>query len=466
MKENYSIHNLFWKSLEEYERFDPHLSKLKGLPFIYEPPIMDDIPLATPGIYILTGGRQVGKTTTLKMVIRNQLRQKSATPQNIYYLPCDTISGLKEFLFEIEQFSQDLDKTKPFFLFIDEITYVKDWPRAIKSLADAGFFAHGSVLISGSDTCLLKDAMVAFPGRRGKASRQDFHSFPLSFYEYVALKKPKLASALGGIRQSFMQDFHLDPDILDLPVHSGPLRQLFSDYLLTGGYLPAINDYAIEKTIHAATYNTFSQWIIGDFIKRGKSEQSLREIIRALLLRLSKQVTWHSFVNNLSIEHHQTIADYFELLKRMDVIVILPALRENKLSPAPKKAKKICFCDPFVLHVLAGWANDQNSFYQAKNTLNQASDLRNTLVEGVITSLFNRGRAAYYIKAEGEVDLALIQGRKIVPIEIKNSLVLNKKDLKQIIKYKQGLIGYAGEAIGSFEHLQVLPIPLLAFLAA
>jgi len=466
MKEDFAVHNLFWKSFKEYEKFDPQLGRLKDFPYVYDFPVISGIPIMTPGIYMLTGGRQVGKTTTLKLIIKRLLEENKLLPGQIYYLPCDTIKGYDQLLFEIGQFRQSLKQGQPFALFIDEICYVKEWTRAIKSLADAGFFNYGSVLITGSDTCLLKDAMIGFPGRRGRAKQQDFHLLPLSFFDYVLLKEPQLASSFEKTRTQFQNNLTVSAAQMDFTLFKS-LNRHFNDYLFTGGYLLAINDYAKNGAISNVTYRTYIQWIIGDMLKRGKNERYLEEIVKALFLRLSKQVTWHSFTRDLSIEHHQTVVDYMELLSRMDVVIVLQALREDKLRLAPKKAKKISFLDPFIFHALRGWtAKNEAIFNLAAELLNSDSQIKSALIEGVIAALFHRRRELSYIKAEGEVDLALILSNSFFPIEIKNSLTLRKQDLKQILKYPRGLIGYTGSEIGRFEHLQVAPIPLLALLAA
>lgn len=465
VKDDFVVHNLFWKGLDEFERFDPALSRLAGLPFVSHPALVEEIPVLTPGIYILTGGRQVGKTTTLKLIIRQLLRQKKILPARIYYLPCDTVKDFSQLLFEIDQFRQSIGEGVPFLLLLDEITYVEEWTRAVKSLADAGFFNRGSILITGSDSYLLKDAMMAFPGRRGEAPEQDFHLYPLSFYEYVTLKDRGLCPDFEKIRSDFQKGLRM----VNQKLNSASVNRLqahFNSYLFTGGYLSAINDYEKNKNISNAVYKTYIQWIIGDVLKRGKREDYLNEIIKAIYPRLSKQVTWHSFTNGLSIDHHQTTIDYLDILSRMDVAVILKALREDKLQPFPKKAKKICFGDPFIFHALNGWVNNAGTIFDlSKEVMSSPSELQNALIEGTVAALFNRRWNLYYIKGEGEVDLAVVAQKRFVPIEIKNSLVLSRKDLKQILKYRNGLVGYAGYEMGYFEHLQVLPIPLLAFIA-
>lgn len=36
----------------------------------------------------------------------------------------------------------------------------------------------------------------------------------------------------------------------------------------------------------------------------------------------------------------------------MDAVRVLPALLEDKLTAAPKKARKLMFSDPFILHAV------------------------------------------------------------------------------------------------------------------
>ena len=68
----------------------------------------------------------------------------------------------------------------------------------------------------------------------------------------------------------------------------------------------------------------------------------------------------------------------------------------------------------------------------------------------------------YYIKAEGEVDIAILSGKEFLPIEIKWTENLKRSELKQILKYRKGIICYKGRYLGKYEHLYVLPVPLFA----
>lgn len=58
---------------------------------------------------------------------------------------------------------------------------------------------------------------------------------------------------------------------------------------------------------------------------------------------------------DLSIDHPATVAEYIDLLVRMDVLVVIPALAEHLLAGAPKKARKVVFADPFIFHAVRSW---------------------------------------------------------------------------------------------------------------
>ena len=108
-------------------------------------------------------------------------------------------------------------------------------------------------------------------------------------------------------------------------------------------------------TLPVAVFSTYSDWIRGDVLKRGKQEHYLREILNAVVNRYGSQITWNALAQDLSIDHPKTIADYVALLESMDALFIQYALSENTLSAFPKKARKLIFTDPFIYHATKAW---------------------------------------------------------------------------------------------------------------
>lgn len=471
MKNELAIHNLFKDGIDAFLKNDPHLRDLGNQKYVFHSSLEREMPLDAPGIYILTGGRQVGKSTLMKLLIRNLLLEKKALPRQVSYVACDLFERYQELVLIMQQVFEEIDREKYFYLFLDEITYVREWDRAIKHFADLGYFKHGCLLITGSDSIILQESMKKFPGRRGKADMTDFHYYPLSFSDYMMLVAPDQKAEIIGLKKAISSPqilTEISPDSLEkctAKIDVKVIGEYFENYLLTGGFLSAINGFASNKRIDKFIYRTYQEWVIGDFLKRNKREVFLKDIITVLSDRLAKQISIHALASQTEIQHHATVQEYLEILQDMDVLFIQFALREDKLRPAPKKAKKIHFSDPFIAQSLIAWAFkvDDPWVFVEKKVVHE-STLKESIIEGCISALLRRNYPTYYIKADGEVDIAILVGRTFLPIEIKWSETLKKAELKQILKCRKGIIGYKGLRIGKYEHLSVVPIPLLALL--
>jgi predicted AAA+ superfamily ATPase len=173
-------------------------------------------------------------------------------------------------------------------------------------------------------------------------------------------------------------------------------------------------------------------------------------------------VTWNSLVKELSIDHPKTVADYMELLVSMDAVFIQPALIEDRLVGAPKKARKIMFADPFIFHAIQAWLKPSANPY-ADQILPTVTEPRQAgrLAEAVVATHYARQWPTYYIKgAAGEVDVACVARGRFWPVEIKWSENIHPKDLKQIMKYPNGRIlthsRHSSTALG----LPTTPLPL------
>src|SRR3989338_8146352 len=116
-------HNQFHENgLKYFQQSDPHLRALSELAYQYGPTWWHDLSLKSPGIYILTGGRQIGKSTSCKLLIEHCLQKKLFEPKNILYLPCDEIFDAKELSSTIRFFLASTNDEK-FLLIIDEVTF-------------------------------------------------------------------------------------------------------------------------------------------------------------------------------------------------------------------------------------------------------------------------------------------------------------------------------------------------------
>ncbi len=267
----FDIHNLQLESVKAFQDNDPQLRTLKKQTLIHRDRILDEFPQKIPGIYALTGGRQIGKSTLMKQWML-ELMNSGTNPNAIYYLTGEYIEDHHKLLHIINRVFADMPKQQLHFLIIDEVTYIKDWDKCIKFLADAGRFDNTVVMLTGSDTMMLQTAIKRFPGRRGKAQKVNFHMYPLSFKETITLK-----NNIALPDKISVDPINLSEKEINL------LYTEFDEYLIHGGFLTAINDFATHHSILDATLATYSEWISGDMLRAGKNERYLREISRAII---------------------------------------------------------------------------------------------------------------------------------------------------------------------------------------
>ena len=449
MDTKFALHNSHLDDPRLFADRDPQLQRLKKQKYVYQSPIIKQLPTTIPGIYTVGGGRQIGKTTLLKQWMLSLLEQKVA-PQAIAFFSGEIIDDHHALLNIIQNHLEStplaLTSTRLQYLIIDEVTYIRDWDKAIKYAADAGLLENVVLVLTGSDLVLIQEARMRFPGRRGVATQVDFHLYPLTFRETVVLKHFDL--------QKITTAEKID-DSLD------ELYKLFNDYLKHGGYLTAINDWAISGSITPATLRIYSDWIRGDMLRRGKQEHYLREILSAIIKRYCTQVSWHTLAHDLSIDHHKTVADYINLLSSMDVTFIQAALVEDKLAGAPKKAKKVIFMDPFIFHAIRFWLWPTENPYvlQIEAAINDPI-LSSKLVEACVVTHCQRYWPTYYIKAEGEVDIAYVDQQHFWPIEIKWTNQVRPHEYKQIQKYSNARILVKSKHGGKIGNICLEPLPV------
>ena len=447
-------HNIHLEAPEAFARLDPHLRQLEKLPLVHRSELISRIPRREPGIYTVSGGRQVGKTTLLKQWVA-QLIENKIDPTNIFYLTGELIDDHHSLVRLVTEVLNEMSTRNIRYLIVDEVTYIRGWDKGIKYLADAGLLENVVLILTGSDIAVIRESRMRFPGRRGQAETVDFHLYPLSFYEYIKLK-----DILTKEELSILEHTEAIPSVETL----ARLLKEFENYLIHGGFLTAINDMARYQRILPATFATYSDWIRGDVLKRNKREGYLREILAAIIKRYGSQITWNNLVQDLSIDHPKTVSDYMELLASMEAAYVQPAIREEKLTAAPKKAKKVMFTDPFIFHALNAWLNPVNDpFQQLIQTLLSDSEWSSKLAEACVTTLYRRKFPTYYIKAAGEVDIAYVTENRFWPVEIKWTRQLRPKSLKQIAKYSNGKILTKSTEKGEISGVPTEPLPLAMF---
>lgn len=450
MDTRFAPHNRQWESIEAFWQEDPHLKQLRHQPLVYRSPLIDRLPRTQPGIYTVTGGRQTGKTTLLKQWMSELLHAKLA-PTAILFLTGELIDDHHSLVRLLNEMVPEMPGGTLKAVMLDEVTYIRDWDKGIKYLADTGLLADVALVITGSDTVILQEARMRFPGRRGQADTVDFHLLPLSFAETFLLKRKVTLTTMRALLGAAETPV---PSLVD------ELFVEFDRFLVHGGFMTAINDMEKHGRILPATLTTYSDWIRGDVLKRGKSEHFLREIVGAIIKRYGSQITWNSLAKDLSIDHPKTVADYMSLLSSMDAVFVQAALLEDTLGPAPKKARKVMFADPFIFHAMHNWMRPCADPFTEQIQATLAEPIESArLVEAVAVTQVRRRYPTFYIKARGEVDIAYVSKGRFWPIEIKWTGQLRPKDLRQAAGYKNSRVFSRQRGFGEIGGMPTEPLP-------
>jgi len=446
-----SLLNPWWKG-KEFIKEDKNLREFEEKEYKWQPALLNNIELKINNITALRGPRQVGKTTLVKLLIKNLL-ETGVNEKSIFFWNCDELPDFRELssiLREYLEFSKINNLTKNY-IFLDEISRVKNWQRAIKALKDSGELDNCFILLTGSHTLDIKYGIERLPGRTGKFGK-DLALLPLSFSEYIKLIKPDIAKKIKKIKNLSVREINSAAD--NVKVFDSELKVLFNQYLITGGFPLVINEFFSNKTIPEYLYELYLRWVVGDIVKWGKQERILIQLMASIILKQSSPISWDSLAKEAEIKSHKTVSVYVEDLENMFVFLTLYFLELNKKIPDYNKNKKIYFLDPFIYHVF-----NKKIFFKE-------NEIKPDLIEGVAVSNLSRLSyeslfpKAYYWKNKREVDLLIKVKENIFPFEIRYQNKISKQDFKGLYHFNKGILVTKATLIKG-EKYSAIPIHLL-----
>jgi predicted AAA+ superfamily ATPase len=261
----------------------PHLEDLAGSRFAFEMRFgLDSLP-EEEGVLLIRGARQYGKSTWLE----SKLRETVAThgPGSALYLNGDELrdaDALANALAEVVAAFPRRVRVRR--LFVDEITAVRDWQRALKRAIDAGELRGVLVVTAGSKAADLRRGGERLPGRRGRLERTTYLFTPVSFAEFRRV--------CGG---------HLGARTLPA-------------YLLSGGCPAACN--AIAERGHLPEYllEMMRDWIYGECAASRRQRAALVAVMENILKWGGTPVGQAKLAREAGLANNTVAAAYVELL--------------------------------------------------------------------------------------------------------------------------------------------------------
>ena len=270
----------------------PHLDQLKTAPFVFN----IDFGLANlptePGILLIRGPRQYGKSTWLEQEIYNTIQQFKGG--SAFYLNGDQLSDHHVLEKEISALvSAFPDQTPIRRIFIDEITAIPRWELALKRLADQGRLKEVLVITTGSKATDLRRGGEKLPGRKGRLTRTTYLFTPLSYKEFYRV----CGDAMG--------------------------TEALIAYLLSGGSPIACAELAKTGVIPEFVIELTRDWIEGEIALSGRSRAALLNVMSVLFRWGGTPVGQAKLAREAGLANNTIAAGYIEMLN--DLACVIPA---------------------------------------------------------------------------------------------------------------------------------------------
>jgi len=386
--------------LEEiFYRFNPWWEEEFKINFIDRPkytiPLLSSID--KPSIEIITGLRRIGKTSIMKILINKLINEKNVQPNRIFFISLDFYKLEDLSVLDIVEEYLKLQKipfSERIYLFLDEITYKKDFSVQLKNIYD---LYNAKIFVSSSSASVLKDKKAYLTGRE-----KITEVLPLDFDEFLNFKEIKIKKA----------DKHL-------------LKAYFEDYMKIGG----IPEYVLTEDIE------YIKQLVDDIIYKDiiamhniKEKTAVREFFFLLMERAGKQLSLNkiSKVLGISVDTAKRFFEYF-----LDTYIIYAIERCGKLNKRLKSPKKIYAGDVGIRNMITGF-RDLGAVFEN------------------LVFLKIKNRKSCYVLHDG-IELDFLTEDKIL-IEAKYERDLNEKQLKLFNEYpaKEKIL------VDSFEKYQSL----------
>lgn len=349
-------------------------------------------------VVLVTGARQVGKTTMLRHLSKNQTRT---------YVTLDNIMA------------RNLAKSDPVLFFqtykppiiIDEVQYAPELFGQIKIMCDESEEVGMFWLTGSQQYSMIKNIRESLAGRIGIL---ELYSLSLSEKECITFDN-ELDFSLPCLLER--QKKSLKNDIIHIFEH-----------IWRGGMPQVINADTEQLQEYFSSYvNTY---LMRDVTELGGVTNTLRfsKFLSACAALISEQLNYKTLADAADISQ-PTAKEWISLLESMGIIYLLKPYANNELKRLTKTTK-LYFCDTGLCAYLSMWLTPET-------LLNGAASghyFENYVVIELVKSYaYSKSKAnlSYYRDSNAkEIDIFVEKNNLIHPLEIKKSANPNNRAIK------------------------------------
>lgn len=359
-----------WLKGSQWERDDPKLKRLRQAPvtLAHTGQLAASIELDPPGILMVRGPRQAGKSTFLRQFARRCL-SAGVDPHSLGLLDAERCESWQELLAELEGFLESHPRS---ILLIDEVTSVNRWWKAVKIVADEGLTEQSLIVCTGSNAMDLAEGADLLPGRRGERYPVDFVLLPVRYRDVAS---------------------HLS----------------LNDYLLTGGMPWAIREFLSQGFIPSFVYSLYAGWIEGALTKRGhpRAAMHLPTLLHYLARRIGSPLSVTSLARDCNIGSNSTAESILSILERNFALLVAHWSEPGSNIGAARKNRKFFAVDPLLFHVFTDFGKGWESTWEMSRAGLNDSVTTSRLVENLVASELRHTTGMFplrYFRGRKEID--------------------------------------------------------------
>lgn len=367
-------------------------------------------------VIVITGARQVGKSTMLRMIKDEGMNYVSLDDMDVRNL---ALSDPKYFL---EQYSYPL--------LIDEIQYAPDLLPYIKMIVDeerlkslknneptrALFWLTGSQQFN-----VMKNISESLAGRVGVLSL-----YSLSLSEITHNASSVFSPNIDELKKKDVAT------MLDT-------KQIF-ERIYRGG-MPSVVTENVDRNDYFSSYvTTYIERDVRQLLNVGRTIE-FYNFLQYIAVRTAQEVNYNSIAGDIGIDS-KTAKNWISILEASGIIYLLQPYYSN-LSNRIIKSPKLYFMDTGLCSYLAKYPNAETLEVGALG----GAIFETFVVSEIIKNLTSHGidprmRLYYYRdKEQKEIDLVYVEGDTLYPVEIKKGVSPSNpdKNFDVLQKYSKGV---------------------------
>lgn len=342
-------------------------------------------------VVMVCGQRQVGKSTMLYHIKEKQRRYVTLDDINARRLATDDPA----LFFETYRAPLLIDACQRVPSLLLEMKRIVD-EKALRGEDNAGMY-----WLTGSQKFrLMQGVSESLAGRIAV-----FDLAPLSASELEGRAASCFSPDISALQNRFVG------------MHYKDVHQLY-ERIFQGGMPELVADNLDRERFYADYVNTYLERDIKDLAQVGKL-RAFADFLVFMAARTAQELRYEDIARAVGVSA-PTVKEWVSILERSGVIYILRPYFSN-ISKRQVKAPKIYFMDTGLAAYLCRWPNAETLEAGAMDS----AFFETYVVTEILKSFYNAGKrpGLYYYRDvdKREVDLLILEGDKLYPIEIKKA---------------------------------------------